>query len=127
MPPKVTAKAPNLGSVQVDSKEWVKVSGEQMQTLKLGDLLEASNAKADAPVAEAAKPAFVAKESTAKLAGNGLSFAEKDSRILIQGLVQAVLQSPLMNMIPDGVAPLAFVEKETVALADMVKRLSGTK
>lgn len=124
MPPKVvTAKAPNIGSVQVDNKEWVKVTGDQMTALKLGDELDASTTGTQEPVKAPALKVVVAAEPKTQ----ALSFEEKDRRILVQGLVQALLQSQLMNMIPDNVKPMQFVEQTTAELMGIVKKLSGTK
>lgn len=48
----VTAKAPSIGTVQVDNGDWVKVNKDEMVALKLGDTLEKETK--DRSVAEAA-------------------------------------------------------------------------
>lgn len=76
-----------------------------------------------APVAVAEKPAPAVKpavEKKAPMADKGLSFGEKDARILYQGVAQALVQSSLVLSLKD-------LEPAVVQVVEMIKRLSGTK
>lgn len=78
---------------------------------------------AAAKLVEAAKP-VVAKARAENKPLISANYADnKDRRILYQGLTQAVLQSPIMNMVEQSNVP-SFVEHIVKALAEMVTRLS---
>jgi hypothetical protein len=47
----------------------------------------------------------------------------KDERILVQGLTQALLQSPIMSMV-EAKNLVSFVETNVVGLVEMVRRLA---
>ncbi len=73
--------------------------------------------KAAAPIAKAAAP----KAEPIKA---GLGVAEKDSRILVQGLTQALLQSSEMTLRGDDEPFEVFVEERVMQLVEIVKKLS---
>jgi len=60
------------------------------------------------------------KVQKAPMADKGLSFGEKDARILYQGVAQALVQSSLVLSLKD-------LEPAVVHVVEMIKRLSGTK
>ncbi len=74
--------------------------------------------KAAAPVSKAAAPQVRVETKS------GLGFAEKDERILVQGLTQALLQSSEMQMRGDDEPFDLFVEERVHTLVGIVKKLS---
>jgi hypothetical protein len=85
-----------------------------------------SNEKKSAKDFVPAKKAFAPKEDRPTGPSNsGLSFAQKDARILIQGLTQAVLNSPAFAQsgMPDRDTLVADVEVQVIKLVEMVKKL----
>lgn len=132
MPPKITAKAPHMAKVQLDNKEWVDVPKERMDSMHVGDTVEDLNGKTkveNTPVTESTPKETVVVKARPYRAGFNQELSDydlaKDRQIEVCGLIQALLQSPLMNMIPDGIQPMQFVEQEMVKLLAIVKRLSG--
>jgi hypothetical protein len=112
-------KAYDISMDKVKSADGkVRTQIVEAKEVNLDGPVEAPIAQAKASAPKAVAPSFKAQASHSS--GSGLSFAEKDARILVQGLTQAVIQSNLVNGI-DNVEPVV------VKLVDMVKRLSETK
>lgn len=146
----VEAKSP-FGILNADTKKWMNpLKKDMLKLFQIGKGYEVTVEKAkgddgkvrdyitsvkplqenqinDSPKVENKAPSVAAPAKEAVNKAAGLSVGEKDSRILVQGLTQAFLQSPLVNMIPDGVVPLDFVEQNVKQLVQIVKRLSETK
>lgn len=78
----------------------------------------------EAPVKDVA-PAAKAVSPKADIAiKQGLGVAEKDSRILVQGLTQALLQSSEMALRGEDEPFEVFVEERVMQLVEIVKKLS---
>jgi hypothetical protein len=109
-------------------KQIISLNEVQLDAAPTGASIskEPSNEKKFTKAFVPAKKAFAAKEDRASGPSNsGLSFAQKDARILIQGLTQAVLNSPAFAQsgMPDRDTLVTDVEAQVIKLVAMVKKL----